>query len=219
MKWGLFGGTFDPIHFGHLRAAQELGALLSLDRVIFIPAPAPPHKTEREISPFDDRLQMVRLAVAGNPLFSFSDVESHRSGKSYSVDTVRYFLKQAGQSTTLYFITGQDAFNAIMTWRQWEALLELCHFAVMTRPGYQNEGLKKILPPGLAAAYRYDEAGDAFESPSGKRVFFRKTTFLDISASDLREKIRQGQSIRYLTPDSVIAYIEEKRLYENSVKF
>lgn len=214
MKWALFGGTFDPIHFGHLRAAQELGALLSLDRVIFIPASAPPHKTERKITPFDDRLEMVRLAVSGNSLFSFSDIESQRSGKSYSVDTVRYFLKQARECTQLYFITGQDAFNAITTWREWESLLGLCHFAVMTRPGYENEGLKQILPDGLAAKYRYDKDGDAFESPAGKSVFFRKTTFLDISASDLREKIRQGKSIRYLTPDSVIRYIEANNVYQ-----
>jgi len=213
MKWGLFGGTFDPIHFGHLRAAQELTTLLNLDCVIFIPAATPPHKTERIITPFEHRLQMVRLAIAGNDSFSVSDVELHRQGKSYSIDTVRYFLDAYDKSLELYFITGQDAFDAIATWRDWETLLGLCHFAVMTRPGYENGGLEKILPRELAATYVYDEGRDGFLNPGGKGIFFRRTTFLDISASNIRDGISQGQSIQYLTPDAVIGYIGNHEVY------
>jgi len=113
----------------------------------------------------------------------------------------------------LYFITGQDAFDAITTWQEWDKLLSLCHFAVITRPGYENKGLLQILPPDTAARYVYDEGNDIFKNPQGRSVFFRRTTFLDISSSHIREKIQQGQSVRYLTPDKVIRYIEANQLY------
>lgn len=214
MKWGLFGGTFDPVHFGHLRAAQELITLLNLDRVIFIPAALPPHKTARVITPFEHRLQMVRLAIAGNDQFSFSDVEKLRPGKSYSLDTVRYFLDSHDKSLEVYFITGQDAFDEITTWHEWDKLLSLCHFAVMTRPGYDNRGLTHILPPDLAQRYVYDKEVDGYLDPTGKAVYFRRTTFLDISSSDIRDRRRRGQSINYLTPQDVIRYVEENNLYK-----
>lgn len=213
MKQGLFGGTFNPVHFGHLRVAEELMTLLDLDRVIFIPAASPPHKTEQGMASFEHRLQMLQLAIAGNDSFSFSDVESRRPGKSYSIDTVQYFLDSRYPDLELYFITGQDAFDAITTWREWNKLLSLCHFAVITRPGYENKGLLQILPPDMAARYVYDEQNDIFKNPQGRSVFFRRTTFLDISSSHIREKIQQGQSVRYLIPDKVIRYIEANLLY------
>ncbi len=213
MKWGLFGGTLDPIHLGHLRVAEELSESLGLDAVVFIPAALPPHKTDRDITPFEHRLMMTRLAVAGNDRFTVSDIEGFREGKSFSIDTVRHFLTNGDSALELYFITGQDAFNAIATWRDWQNLLDLCHFAVMTRPGYENGGLQKILPPDMASKFAYDDARDGFINPKGKGVFFRRTTFLDISASDIRKRIASGRSIRYLTPDPVIRYIEAKQLY------
>lgn len=212
MRWGLFGGTFDPVHFGHLRAAQELIALLGLDRVVFIPASQPPHKATRVITPFEHRAQMIRLAIEDNHQFSFSDVEKQRAGKSYSIDTVRHFL-ESPENPELYFITGQDAFDAIATWHQWDRLLGLCHFAVMTRPGYENRGLDHILPRDIAAHYIYDERGDLFKDAQGRCVVFRKTTFLDISSSDIRDRLQQCQNVRYLLPDNVIRYIEANRLY------
>ena len=213
MKWGLFGGTFNPVHFGHLRAAEELMTLLDLERVIFIPAASPPHKTERGMASLEHRLQMLQGAIAGNDSFSLSDVEGRRPGKSYSIDTVQYFLDSHDPGLELYFITGQDAFDAITTWQEWDKLLSLCHFAVITRPGYENKGLLQILPPDTAARYVYDEGNDIFKNPQGRSVFFRRTTFLDISSSHIREKIQQGQSVRYLTPDKVIRYIEANQLY------
>ena len=214
MKWGLFGGTFDPIHTGHLRAAEELAETLGLDAVIFIPAALPPHKTDRDITPFEHRLAMTRLAVEGNDRFSVSDIEARREGKSYSIDTVRHFLGEDNRRPELFFITGQDAFNAITTWRDWKMLLDLCHFAVMTRPGYSNGGLHRILPDEVAAAHAWDEKREGFVNPQGKGIFFRKTTFMDISASDIRKRVASGRSIRYLTPDPVVRYIEVRRLYE-----
>ena len=160
---------------------------------------------------------MLQLAIAGNNQFSFSDVEFQRQGKSYSIDTVQSFLDSRDQNLELYFITGQDAFDAITTWRDWETLLSLCHFVVMTRPGYENGGLEKILPRELAAKYVYAEGREGFINPWGKGVFFRKTTFLDISASDIREGVQQSQSIQYLTPDDVSRYIASNSLY-GSVK-
>lgn len=213
MKWGLFGGTFDPIHFGHLRAAQELIDLFSLDCVVFIPAFLPPHKTDRVISSFEHRLQMVRLAVSDNERFAFSDVENQRSGKSYSIDTVRYFLNSHNEHLELYFITGQDAFDAITTWHQWGKLLSLCHFVVMTRPGYENRGLSHILPQDVAAGYVYNDLNDCFQGPQESRIYFRKTTFLDISSSAIRQSIQQGLSVQYLVPDQVIRFMNEKNLY------
>lgn len=213
MKWGLFGGTFDPIHFGHLRAAQELVTLLKLDRVIFIPAANPPHKTQRVISHFDHRLQMIKLAIAGNDSFSVSDVESLRQGKSYSIDTVRYFLDSHDKNLELYFITGQDAFDAITTWRGWDKLLLLCNFAVMTRPGYENRGLENILPEDFASRFTYDQENGGYQGPTGYTLYFRDITFLDISSSLIRANINTGRSVRYLMPDSIGSYIAENFLY------
>lgn len=213
MKLGLFGGTFNPVHFGHLRAAQELAELLKLDRVVFIPAATPPHKTPSGIVSFEHRLQMLQLAVAGNDVFSLSDVENRRPGKSYSIDTVRHFRNAGDSGLECFFITGQDAFDAITTWHDWKNLLRLCHFVVMTRPGYENRGLHQILPPDVAGRYVYDAAGDVFQEPHGGSIFFRQTTFLDISSSEVRKRMQQGRSLRYLTPDSVIRYMEANRLY------
>lgn len=213
MKLGLFGGTFDPVHFGHLRGAQELITSLKLDRVVFIPAALPPHKETREITNFEQRLRMLQLAVADNESFSLSDVEVRREGKSYSVDTVRSFLDSPDQDTELYFITGQDAFDAITTWCEWEKLLSLCHFAVMTRPGYANRGLARILPEDFALGYRHDPEINGYRGPAGKVVFFRAVTLLDISSSLIRQNIKKGKSVRYLLPESVRLYILEKRLY------
>lgn len=213
MKWALFGGTFDPIHFGHLRAAEELIALLHLDRVIFVPAAVPPHKTTRPVTPFEHRLQMVRLATGGNDAFSVSDVESQRQGKSYSIDTVRYFLASQDKNLELYFITGQDAFDAIATWHEWEKLLLLCHFIVITRPGYENRGLAEIFPGEFASRFNYDEILCGYRGPAGCMLYFRDVTFLDISSSRIRENVKAGQSIRYLTPDPVCRYIAVNNLY------
>ena len=213
MKQGLFGGTFDPVHFGHLRAAEELAAILRLDRVIFIPSALPPHKTSRVIEPFEHRARMIQLAIEGNPHFSFSDVENQREGKSFSIETVRYFLNEQPDGSELCFITGLDAFDAITTWRDWETLLTLCDFVVITRPGYENRGLYSILPEDVARTYVHDQKLDSFIRPCGRGISFRKTTLMDIASSDIRRFVQTGQSIRYLTPDPVIRYIEEQNLY------
>jgi nicotinate-nucleotide adenylyltransferase len=215
MKWGLFGGTFDPIHTGHLRCAEEVLEIFDLNRIIFVPASRPPHKLDAQITPFHHREQMVKLAIEENPCFSFSDVENQREGKSYSVATIEDFLEKYLSNLELYMILGQDAFHAIKTWRDWEKLLLLCNFVIMTRPGYINQGLTGIVPPDFAAQFKYDERVKGFRSPAGHVLFFREVTFLDISASDIRQRVNQEKSIKYLVPDAVRRYIAKNGMYKN----
>jgi len=214
MKWGLFGGTFDPIHIGHLRCAEEMMELFDLNRIIFVPASRPPHKINAAITPFYHREQMIRLAIEGNPTFSFSDVENRRTGTSYSVETVEYLLdKYRLENLELYFILGQDAFHAIRTWKDWERLLLLCHFTVMTRPGYVNQGLEAILSPEFASRFTYDEGLKGYRGPTGQAIYFREVTFLDIASSNIRKRAREGKTINYLVTDAVRHYIVKNGLY------
>lgn len=216
MKWGLLGGTFDPIHFGHLRAAEEMLKIFDLNRIFFIPSSHPPHKLEAKITSFYHREQMVRMAIDGNVSFSFSDVENLKAGKSYSVETVEYILNKYMENLELYFIIGQDAFEAITTWKDWEKLLLLCNFAVMTRPGYEQKGLESILPAEFSSGFTYDRETNSYKGPTGHFIYFRHVTFMDISSSRIRQMVNAGQSIRYLTPDNVRNYILKNSLYKNA---
>ena len=211
MKWGLFGGTFDPVHFGHLRCAQDILETLSLDRICFVPASRPPLKHRADVIPFENRLEMVRLAIADNPAFEVSEIEARRNGISYSIDTVRQFIHE--KQTEPYFIFGQDAFVDIQKWKDWEAFITLCHFVVMTRPGYNAAQLEPALPSGLAAQFRFNADKNAYSGPTGTSIHFCRVTFLDISSTDIRQRIKGGQSVRYLLPDRVRHYILDNKLY------
>lgn len=214
MRWGLLGGTFDPIHFGHLRGAEEMQEIFNLNRIIFVPSSRPPHKLEADITSFNHREQMIRLAIEDNVNFSFSEVENLRAGKSYSVETVEYILNKYMEDLELYFIVGQDAFQAVTTWKDWQRLLVLCNFAVMTRPGYDDMRLDEILPKEFAARFTYDEKIDGFRGPTEHTIYFRHTSFLDISSSRMRAMVKNGKSIRYLTPSKVRQYIAKNSLYK-----
>jgi len=216
MKWGLLGGTFDPIHTGHLRCAEEVLEIFDLNRIIFVPASKPPHKIDAAITSFHHREQMIIQAIEGNQVFSFSDVEKRREDTSYSVETVEYILKKYMENLKLYFILGQDAFHAIQTWKDWQRLLLLCNFVVMTRPGYEDRGLEGILPADFASRFTYDDTVKGFRGPTGHVIFFRGVTFLDISSSDIRQRVREGKSIKYLVPETVRHYIVKNSLYKNS---
>ncbi len=214
-KWGLFGGTFDPVHIGHLRCAVEMLEIFDLNRIIFVPASRPPHKLDAAITSFYHREQMIRLAIEGNPVFSFSDVEKTRAGLSYSVETVEYILdKYRLDNIELYFIVGQDAFHGITTWKDWERLLLLCHFAVMTRPGYVNKGLGEILGEEVASRFVHEDAVDGFRGPTGHLIYFREVTFLDIASSNVRNRAKEGRDIRYLVPEEIRHYIARNALYK-----
>lgn len=188
MKIGILGGTFNPIHYGHLILGEQVLGQLKLDKVIFIPAFMPPHKKHWDIISSKQRLAMVKLAVKGNPNFNVSDVEISRKGTSYTVDTLRSIKKQYPQAR-LFFICGSDLVNEIPKWKNVEEIYKLAKFVLAKRPGFG----KRL---------------------SGKNFLKIDVAQVDISSSLIRDLVRQGRSIRYLTSDSVVRYIEERGLYK-----
>lgn len=199
MKLGIMGGTFDPIHNGHLLIANEAGWRLKLDRVLFIPAGDPPHKQDRRVTPDRCRLEMVRLATADNPGFEVLTIELEREGFSYTADTLAALSQQYGPHTELYFIIGVDAAADLLSWYQPERVLELARLVVCERPGYvlPTEKLQAGLP-----------RTDLFE-----RLILLDVPMLEISSSELRARIGAGEPIRYLVPDEVADYIAREELY------
>lgn len=208
-KLGLFGGTFNPIHLAHLRAAEEAVEAAGLGRMLFVPSATPPHKGTGDLAPAADRLAMCRLATAANPRFEVSDIEIRRGGASYSVETLREL--HAGGETDPYFLIGQDAFDEIESWREWRALFDLAHFLVMNRPG---SGADVTVPGPLRSAFQYEPEGHLFRSATGRTVRRLTITALDISSSKIRALVRSGRSTRYLAPEAVSAYIQEHGLYQ-----
>jgi len=211
VRLGLFGGTFNPIHLGHLRAAEEVSESLGLDRLLFIPAARPPHKDAMAVTSFAVRLEMVRLAVAAHPRFEVSDLENQRPEKSYSIDTLRWFRREYGPEAAIFFIVGLDAMLEIQTWREYQHLFSLCHFVVLDRPGYEPADLHPILGEELHC--RATAAGQVFVHPSGNKIYFQPITRLDISSTQIRRLAAQGRSLRYLLPEAVRRYILNHQLY------
>ena len=198
MRLGVLGGTFDPIHFGHLLAAEEARVTLHLERVLFAPAGEPPHKQGHVISPVTHRLAMVRLAIASNPAFAVTTVDVDRPGPHYTVDAIRLLREEWGiGADETFFLMGTDSLAQLLTWHQPARLVELCRLAVMARPGYRPDltELKAALP-GLTA-----------------RLDWVEMPVLDIAASDLRRRVGEGRSIRYQVPEAVAAYVAERGLY------
>lgn len=195
-RLGIMGGTFDPIHYGHLVTAEAARTLFHLDQVIFVPSGRPPHKRERNTSESEHRAMMTQLAIITNPHFFFSRVELDREGYSYSYDTVRYFIERYGAGTEIFFITGADAILEIATWRKADALLQICNFIAASRPGFDLAGLER-LPQG------WRDKIALFEIPA-----------LAISSTDIRRRVARGESIKYLLPESVENYILKQGLYE-----
>lgn len=211
----MFGGTFNPIHLGHLRGAEEIREAFRLEEVIFIPSSIPPHKGTEKVIEAKHRLEMVRLAIGSNAYFSSSDIELSRPGKSYSIDTIRYFREKHRDS--LFFILGRDAFVEIETWREFQNLFSFCHFIVMTRPGSQKDTLSSQLPGALTPTFRYEPQEKAWLHLSGNRLYLKEISFLDISSTRIRKLIEKGESVRYLIPSGVEAYIRKNGLYRKSL--
>ena len=206
---GLFGGTFNPIHLGHLRGAEEIREEFHLDEVTFLPSSVPPHKMREKVVSAKHRVEMVRQAVSGNPYFSVSDAEISRPGKSYSIETIRYFRET--RQDTFFFILGSDAFLEIETWREFQNLFSLCNFIVMIRPESQKKTVS--LPQALVPNFRYSSEERAWMHVSGYMLYFKEISFLDISSTKIRELIAEEKSVRYLIPPEVEAYIDEHDLY------
>ena len=212
-RLGLFGGTFNPIHYGHLRSAEEVCEALALDHLWFIPAGHPPHKTAQGITPFEVRLEMSRLAVGDHPVMSVSDLEGRRPGRSYSIETLRQIRRELGPAWELYFILGLDAMLEIATWKDYKELFTLSHFVVLDRPGYDRRRLGKVLLEEIHPLFRPLQMERSFQHPSGHIVVWQETTLMDISGTGIREMVRHGRSIRYLLPEAVREYIITHKLY------
>lgn len=199
----MFGGTFNPIHLGHLRAAEEVAETLGLDRVVFIPAKRPPHKVGEAVAPAAFRMEVVQRAVADNPRFRASDLELLREGPSYSVDTLGQLRAELGPEGELWFLVGSDAFREIHTWHRYEQLFSLTDLAVMSRP---PDGATPTLPPAVADSFVPERQG--YRHRSGHRVRSVSVTLLDISSTSVRRALLGGRSIRYLVPDAVRPVLE-----------
>lgn len=202
-KVGILGGTFDPVHYGHLVIAEDCRVQLGLDEVLFVPAGQPPHKRDSVISPATDRVAMVRLAIADNPYFRLSRVEVDRPGTSYSVDTVSLLRAEMGPESRLFFIVGRDLLADLPSWREPDRLASLCQIVAVNRPGYPPLDLAYLEPaiPGASEKITQLEVPD-----------------LNLAASELRRRVKEGRPIRYMTPDAVIGYIQRHGLYRAAVR-
>ncbi|MFA5259634.1 MAG: nicotinate-nucleotide adenylyltransferase [Candidatus Omnitrophota bacterium] len=189
LRIGILGGTFDPVHIGHMAIAQKALEKCRLDKVIFVPSALPPHKKIPRLASARDRYQMVALATQGNPRFEISDYEIEKGGKSYSIDTVRHFREILPEGTKLFFVVGEDNVDTLETWKDIDCIVEIVTFIVVNRPGFQHHQKKikfqSVMLPGM-----------------------------DISSSYLRRAIAQGKTIKYLVPDKVLEYIEQNQLYK-----
>jgi nicotinate-nucleotide adenylyltransferase len=215
---GLLGGTFNPIHNGHLRIACEARQTLALDRVIFIPSGDPPHKPAGGVAPARHRYEMVRLAIAQDPSLAISDVEVRRTGKSYTIDTIRLMREEYGSRTPLYFLIGLDAFLEFPTWRDPEILLTLCSFVVLSRPGLSFQALSALpLIPRLSQALLLDldagKRGRLDVAVGSQSLICLRLAPSDVSASDIRARIARGASTANLLPPAVESYILQHHIY------
>ena len=197
-RLGVMGGTFDPIHHGHLVAASEVQSYFDLDEVIFVPTGQPWQKSERKVSPAEDRYLMTVIATASNPRFSVSRVDIDRGGPTYTKDTLRD-LRALDPNTDLYFITGADALASILSWQNWEEMFSIANFVGVSRPGYELNG------EHIATAMR--------ELPA-EALRLVEVPALAISSTDCRKRAEEGRPIWYLVPDGVVQYVNKRKLYE-----
>ena len=215
MRIGILGGTFDPIHLGHLRCAEEICQALNLENVYLIPSASPPHKTKMPVISFKHRLAMTRLASDSSPLLETMDLEGRRAGHSYSIETLREFHRIFPPNPEFFFILGMDAFLEIKTWKEYKYLFDYAHFVILARAGFQSHNLMSVLSELDAGIKRKKDESDLFVAPSGKTVMLIRTAVMDISSTRIREMIKENRSIRFLVPESVRTYIEKKGLYRN----
>jgi nicotinate-nucleotide adenylyltransferase len=193
-RLGVMGGTFDPIHHGHLVAASEVAQFFALDEVVFVPTGQPWQKDERQVSPSEDRYLMTVIATASNPRFSVSRIDIDRGGPTYTIDTLRDLRAERGDEAELFFITGADALSRMMSWQDVNELFALAHFVGVTRPGHRLTG------DGLP-----ENGVSLLEVPA-----------LAISSTDCRQRVATGQPIWYLVPDGIVQYIAKRRLYRRN---
>ena len=202
----IIGGTFDPIHFGHLRPALEIMEQFSLDECRFIPSANPPHRWQPQASA-EHRLKMTALAIQGIKGFTLDDREYKRDGASYTVDTLKSIRNEIGNDVSLCMIIGLDAFQSFTQWRDWQTILTLTHLVVSSRPGYE-----KSTEDTWVKKYLTEDASRLKQEAAG-RIFFAEVTQFDISATQIRKQLLKGHSASYLLPKSVNTYIDRHQLY------
>lgn len=210
-KIGIFGGTFDPVHLGHLRAAEEFAEGMGMDRVYMLPSAVPPHRMAPPGASAEDRLAMLRIAVEGNERLEVSDLEVIRSGPSYTLDTLKEIKDLEGHGE-ISLALGADAYAEIATWHRPDEVLAMAHVVVLTRPGFEVD-LKEPLPEGIRERYREEDGVDLRGADTTIRSM--AVTGMDISASRIRAMVASGKSVRYLVHDGVYRYIVEKGLYRD----
>ena len=217
---GLFGGTFNPLHMGHLRTAQEVLEEFGLDHIRFIPASNPPHKERHDLVDGAHRFAMLKRAISGNPGFVASDAELKRAGRSYTIDTVSQMVRELESGARCYLIVGLDAFMEIDTWKDYREILKTISLIVMSRPGSSRvfredgfSGIEAYMKDRISDAYRTDGNPYTFVHDSWQPIHLCTVTSLDISATSIRRIAGEGRSIRYLVPDAVADYIDDKGLY------
>jgi len=202
-KIGILGGTFNPVHYGHLIAAENVREAFGLDRVLFMPSGVPPHKQEPTVEDAAHRFEMVRLAIGPNPFFEASRMEIDRPGFTYTVDTLGSLKATYGNDAELYFIIGADVLPELTTWRNFTEVFGLCGFIAVLRHGYGRESFLQCIE-GLKTLYRAE-------------IHIAETPVIDISSTDIRRRIKDCKSIKYLTPHDVEDYIYKNRLYINYI--
>ncbi len=221
---GLLGGTFNPVHLGHLHIAGEVLKGLQLDLILFIPSGIPPHKENRGIPSPRHRMAMLRLAVSGTSQFKPCDVEIKKTGPSYTIDTLEA-LKVEYSDDDLFFIIGMDAFAQIQSWKEPERLLTLCNFAILSRPGHPFEALPKFGPflrinrAALRELDRESRSSYRFETPSKTRMHFLSIPPTEVSATEIRALIKAGKETKKRLPQSVMSYIIENKIYNEDNNF
>jgi nicotinate-nucleotide adenylyltransferase len=199
MKIGIMGGTFNPIHNGHLIIAEDVREQCGLDMVLFIPSGQPPHKPDTEVIDAQYRYEMVRLAVENNPFFEASRIEVDRNGLTYTINTLQELKRIYGKGVDFYFIIGADIVEELPTWREFRQVFEMCEFIAVLRPGYDNSA--------------FENAIEKNRKDFGVRIRQVQSRLVDISSSDIRKRCERYGSIKYLVPDSVEEYIKRCGLY------
>lgn len=201
MKIGISGGSFNPVHTGHLFIAETARTAIGLDMVIFVPATVPPHRKMKKLASPKHRLNMLRIAIKSFPGFRVSDVELKRGGMSYTIDTIRHFKKELGAKNKFYFLCGTDNIPELPYWKDFRALLKECQFVFYNRHGKKDEPLKKLAP--------FVDS----ETLKSLKKHFLDGVIINISATDIRRRIRRNESARQMVPEKVLKYILKNRLY------
>lgn len=209
MRIGVLGGTFDPIHIGHLRAVEEVRERLNLEKVILLPANIPPHKRDVKITVAEERLKMIELAIEDNDFLEVSDLEIKRGGVSYTIDSIIEFERIYGD---FYYLIGVDSFHEIDSWHRYEELFEHANFVIMERPSKKKFMGISSFPEKIREDFIQVEER-VFKHRSSKFVFAVQVTQIDVSSSMIREYLKKNLSIKYLVPPKVERYIYQRRLY------